>query len=178
MWVLGTKCESSARTVHSFNVWAISPPTVRLLYELLDLVCIKLTKLTLDCFHTALIMGTVGFCCCCLPQMERGLRMWLCVEHNLVLPGLSSSLFLPVPSCSTLWKLLAWFRAGLLGGALAHTTLKSNHFMLKIEQGVNFPLTFWCSLSGLVQWLGKDPLVSCIQGVLAWKITMARSALS
>lgn len=105
------------------------------------------------------------FCCCCLSRLGRPPRMWLCVEPILVLPVLSSSFFLPVPSCSTFWKSLAWFRAGLVGGALAHT-LKSTHFTLKIEWGVNFSLTFWCSLSGLDQWLGKDPLVSCIQGFL------------
>lgn len=85
---------------------------------------LKLTGLSLDCFHTDLIMSTswapnccselgnsfqmvcehFGFCCCCLPQLEWGLQMWLCVEHILVLPGLSSSLFLPVPSCSTFWS--------------------------------------------------------------------------
>lgn len=97
MCILETKCQPSARAVSTLNGWAATPPAVRLLCEPLDLVCLNsLNNWSLDGFHTALIMETVqlsaklllrarkhssfqmvsehfDFCCCCLPQLERGL---------------------------------------------------------------------------------------------------------
>lgn len=97
MCVLETKCQSSARAVNTLNGWAAFPRAVRLLCEPLDLVLLNsLNNWSLDGFRTDLIMGTVqlsaklllrtrkhssfqmvsehfDFCCCCRPQLERGL---------------------------------------------------------------------------------------------------------